>query len=107
MPPVAAAMFVVTKTCDIDTALSKPVAATVEQGLNPNHPTQRQKTPRAQSARRDLPFLSYFPILGPRTIEPASAIAPPARCTTVEPAKSWNPISESHPPPHDQWPSIG
>ena len=51
MPPVAAAMLVVTKMCDMATALAYPVAATVEQGLNPNHPTQRQNTPRAQSTR--------------------------------------------------------
>src|SRR3970040_1371349 len=39
----AAAMLVVVATC----AMEGPSAAMVEPGLNPNHPHQRTKTPRA------------------------------------------------------------
>jgi hypothetical protein len=32
---------------------------------------------------------------------------PPTECTSVEPAKSWKPMSFSQPPPHFQEPTIG
>ena len=38
---------------------------------------------------------------------PARAAQPPTECTTVEPAKSEKPISDSQPPPHCQEPEIG
>ena len=41
------------------------------------------------------------------TSTPARAAQPPAPCTIVEPAKSWNPSSLSHPPPQVQAPTIG
>ena len=40
-------------------------------------------------------------------IAPASAAKPPAACTSVEPAKSEKPASDSQPPPHCQDASIG
>ena len=41
------------------------------------------------------------------TMAPVSAAQPPTECTTVEPAKSEKPISESQPPPQIQEPWIG
>ena len=53
-----------------------------------------------------------FPILGPKTMAPASAAQPPMECTTVDPAKSIKPKFSSHPPPfnkdpHAQEPKTG
>jgi hypothetical protein len=42
-----------------------------------------------------FPSFVYFPSLGPSTIAPASASHPPTECTTVDPAKSWNPLAAS------------
>ena len=41
-----------------------------------------------------------LPLLGPKTITPANAAAPPQACTKVEPAKSEKPAADHHPPPH-------
>ena len=54
--------------------------------------------------------LMYFPMRGPMTIAPASAMTPPMACTTPEPAKSTAPWPHfqlmpdwaSQPPPHTQ-----
>ena len=72
--PAAAARLVLTKII----AMSL-LAAVVDPGLNPNHPSQRIKTPRATSGMLwpkiglILPSLVYFPILGPSTMVPARA----------------------------------
>src|SRR5574344_2839805 len=102
---MAAAIFVVTITWEIAIALSAPVAASCDPGLKPNHPNQSMNTPNEPRVRlcpgiaTDFPDFVYLPILGPNTIAPARARNPPQACTTVEPAKSWNPIALNHPPP--------
>ena len=53
------------------------------------------------------PFPENLPLLAPNTIAPARAAAPPAACTNVEPAKSENPATDHHPPPHCQPIEIG
>ena len=94
-------------------ALSSPEAASCEPALKPNHPTHNMKTPNAPKAKLcpgmtfDLPEAEYLPSLGPTTIAPANATHAPTECTTVEPAKSWNPISDNQPPPQIQCPEIG
>ena len=51
-----------------------------------------------------LPDLSFtnFPIRGPSILAPMSAERPPTIWMAQEPAKSWNPICESQPPPQIQ-----
>ena len=109
----AAARFVLKKTRDalpISPSLSMP---TVEAPLNPNQQNQRIKTPSAAMDRlcprmaRGFPSFPYLPTRGPRIFAPISAHTPPTICTAVEPAKSWNPISASHPPPQIQCPDTG
>ena len=51
--------------------------------------------------------LVNLPSLGPSTIAPARAAAPPAACTKVDPAKSEKPACANQPPPHCQPISIG
>ena len=51
--------------------------------------------------------LLNLPSLGPTTMMPARAAQPPTLCTMVEPAKSLNPSSFSHPPPHVHAPTTG
>jgi hypothetical protein len=40
---------------------------------------------------------TYLPRRGPTMIAPTSAAQPPTECTSVEPAKSWKPMSLSQP----------
>ena len=71
------------------------------------------KTPRVTAGTFEggvvltLPSRRNFPLLAPTTMAPASAAQPPVECTMVEPAKSWKPISASHPPPQVQAPTMG
>jgi hypothetical protein len=44
-----------------------------------------------------LPSLAYLPMRGPSSNTATSAPQPPTECTSVEPAKSWKPMSLSHP----------
>ena len=88
-------------------------SASCDPPLNPNQPNQRMKTPSVTIRMFEggvglgVPSRRNLPSLGPTTSTPASAAQPPTPCTMVEPAKSWNPSSCSHPPPHVQAPTIG
>src|SRR6056297_342659 len=111
--PAAAAMLVFAKMRDTsDTSPTVPMAS-CEPPLNPNQPSHRMNVPRVASARLEpgigltLPSLLYLPRRGPSTMAPARAAQPPTECTTVEPAKSENPASDSQPPPHCHDPEIG
>ena len=110
---VAAARLVVTKILPAEYTAASLSMATVEQPLKPNQQNQRMNTPRAPSVRLwpriafGFPSLSYFPIRGPRIFAPMRAATPPHMWTAVEPAKSWNPIWASQPPPQIQWPDTG
>ena len=79
----AAAMLVVTKILPMDVRLASPSALTVEQPLKPNQQNQRINTPSAPSVMLwprialGFPFLSYFPIRGPRIFAPIRAEIPP------------------------------
>ena len=61
--------------------------------MNPNQPKARMKQPRiaigtlCPGMACAFPF-TYLPIRGPRTYAPVSAMTPPVRWTTPEPAKS-------------------
>ena len=89
---VAGAIVVFIK---IDARLSVFVAAAP---LNPYHPNQRMKHPRAPSVIECPPiafeiivpsaFFVYLPILAPRIIAPTKAAIPPTEWITAEPAKS-------------------
>src|SRR6056297_131353 len=110
--PAAAAMLVLAKMrLTSETSPTVPIAS-CEPPLKPNQPSHRMNVPRVASARLDpgigftRPSL-YLPRRGPSTITPARAAQPPTECTTVEPAKSEKPISDSQPPPHCQEPEIG
>ena len=71
-------MFVAT------TAIRRSVPASVEPALNPNQPKARMKQPRTAIGMLcpgmacAFPF-TYFPIRGPRTYAPVSAMTPPVR----------------------------
>ena len=106
-------MFVLKNTrpaVSINASLSIPA---VDAPLKPNQQNQRINTPRAANVMLcpkiafGLPFLSYLPIRGPRIAAPIIAQTPPNIWTAVEPAKSWNPSSDSHPPPQIQCPETG
>ncbi len=58
---------------------------------------------------RGLPSAPYLPMRGPRMAAPTRAATPPTMWTTPEPAKSVYGVSssESQPPPHTQWTTIG
>ena len=111
--PAAAARFVLTSTCPIVTTAFAVPSSSTEPPLNPNHPSHRMNTPRVTTRIFDggvglaLPSLRNLPSLGPSTITPASAAHPPVEWTMVDPAKSWNPISLSQPPPHVHAPTTG
>ena len=111
--PAAAARLVLTSTLLIATASAAPPRASCEPPLKPNQPSHKIKTPRVTIGTLEggvtlmLPSARYFPSLGPTISAPASAAQPPVECTMVEPAKSWNPISLSQPPPQVQAPTIG
>ena len=89
----ATARFVFTKIFPAVTTAS-PSIETVEAPLKPNQQNQRINTPNAPNVRLcpgiafAFPFLSYFPIRGPRISAPTNAATPPTICTAVEPAKS-------------------
>src|SRR6266513_1287001 len=77
---------------------SKSIAESVLPGLNPYQPNHSNSPPLAAIVRSCGSMgpppsrLNLRPNRGPSTIEPASAMNQPMVCTTVEPAKSWNPI---------------
>ena len=70
-------------------------ALSVEPGLNPYQPNQRNRPPQTAIVRSCGSIgpppsrLNRRPSLGPRQMPPANAIQPPIEWTTVEPAKSW------------------
>ena len=94
------------------TSSNVPIAS-CDPPLNPNHPNQSMNVPAVARGIEELangtsfPPWSYLPNLGPSTIAPARAAAPPAPCTRVDPAKSEKPAADNHPPPHCQPISIG
>ena len=81
--------------------------------MKPNHPSQRMNIPKVASGRLEPgigitdPSSLYLPCLAPITNAPANAAAAPVACTTVDPAKSEKPASDSQPPPHCQEALIG
>jgi len=111
--PAAAAILVLAKMRL--TSLTSPTVpiASCEPPLKPNQPSHRMKVPKVARARFEpgigctRPSLPNLPRRGPSTMAPAKAAQPPTECTTVEPAKSLKPISDSQPPPHCQEPEIG
>ena len=102
-----------TSTLAMFTALAASPSASTDPPLNPNHPNQRMNTPSVTTSTleggraRTEPSRRNLPSRGPATMMPASAAQPPVLCTMVEPAKSWNPISASQPPPQVQAPTMG
>ncbi len=104
----AAARFVVTMMVAVDTMASSAVSEREDPPLKPNQQNQRMNTPSAPRVKLcpgialAPPFSSYLSILAPRIFAPQKAATPPTICTAVEPAKSWNPNVESHPPPQIQ-----
>ncbi len=110
--PAAAAMLVLAKIREMSVTSPTVPAASCEPPLKPNQPSHRMNVPSVASARLEpgigttRPSL-YLPMRGPRISAPASAAKPPAACTSVEPAKSEKPASDSQPPPHCQEASIG
>src|SRR3954465_15568714 len=122
-PAEQAAKVVLAATQPIPT---KSIADSVLPGLNPDQPNPRIKPPLTAMVRScgsigpPPSHLNLRPKRGPRTMAPANAMNPPMVCTTVDPAKSWNPIpseakkcpslpiNASQPSgPHAQCPIIG
>ena len=95
------------------TASIAPLSASCEPPLNPNQPSQRMKTPSVTAGTLEgdvtltLPSARNLPFRAPTIMAPARAAQPPVECTIVDPAKSWNPIWESQPPPQVQEPITG
>src|ERR1041385_2019253 len=91
--PVMPASMVFTAT---DDARSPPLPdiASVDPGLNPNHPNARMKQPHNTHMMSwpgigfGLPSRVYLPMRGPTMSAQASAVMPPTECTTPDPAKS-------------------
>ena len=95
-----------------DTAIASGAVpiANCEPPLNPNQPSHKMNTPNVTNGIDDAakglsgagaPDLVNLPNLGPISIAPAKAAAPPVECTNVEPAKSEkpalaNPVSYTH-----------
>ena len=106
----AAARFVLMAMSEM---ASPSPTARLEPGLKPNQPNQRMNTPSEASGTEwpgmgfELPSALKRPRRGPRIMAPTSAVAPPVRWTTVEPAKSKKSSWASQPPPHVQWPTTG
>ena len=109
---IAGATVVVTK---IEPSCATVVAAAP---LNPYQPSQRIKTPKAPAVMLcpgialtliTFPFLpvSNLPIRGPKILAPINAEIPPTIWIAHDPAKSWNPSCDNHPPPQIQCASIG
>src|ERR1051326_8369335 len=94
-PAAQAARAVFVGTRPIPT---KSMAERVLPGLKPYQPNQRMSPPVTAIVRScgnmgpPPSFLNLRPRRGPRTMAPANAMNPPMVCTTVDPAKSWNPI---------------
>src|SRR5690554_5115208 len=88
-------------------------SASCEAPLKPNQPSQRIKVPSVARAMLEpgmgctSPLGPYFSERAPSRIAPARAAQPPTEWTSVEPAKSEKPMSDSQPPPHCQDPAIG
>ena len=87
---------------------SKSIAESVLPGLNPYQPNHRISPPLTAMVKScgnmgaPPSRLKVRPRRGPSTIAPARAMNPPMVCTTVDPAKSWNPI----PREGQTWPSL-
>ena len=98
-PPQAAATKV--ETTALATARPSPGLdiAAWEPPLKAKNPKTRMKAPRLTRGMEwptipglSIPLISgrNLPILGPSMMAPTRAKTPPPRCTTPEPAKSWN-----------------
>ena len=76
--PPAAAKLVLTKMSATAVASAPDPIASCDPPLNPNHPSQRMKTPKVVIGNEHpgnvfaLPSLENFPSLAPRRIAPAS-----------------------------------
>jgi hypothetical protein len=119
--PAQAANVVLTATKAATSPRFSDAMESVEPGLNPYQPNQRQKVPSicsdvewavnsAGSSSRS-PFSSWKrPILGPRMMAATRAVTPPVIWTGPDPAKSMTPIPKSgliavleRNPLYDQW----
>ena len=112
--PAAAAILVLEKILATANASSVVAIESCDPPLKPNQPNHKINVPSVTCGKelpvmvRGLPpSLLKRPWRAPRIIAPVSAAHPPTECTSVEPAKSLNPISESQPPPQAQLPVIG
>src|SRR6056300_529324 len=85
--PPQAAKFVLMKIVATEVMSSNVPAANCEPPLNPNQPIQSINTPSVAKGTDDAangskgltsPFAPNLPVLGPRTMTPAKAAAPPA-----------------------------
>ena len=92
--PPQAARLVLTNTRATAFASSMLESLSSEPPLKPNQPNHSTNMPRVASGMLQPgmalmpPSGSYLPARGPTIRTPASAAAPPQRCTTPEPAKS-------------------
>src|SRR5580765_2733110 len=118
--PVMPASIVLTAT---DAARRPPLPdiASVDPGLNPNHPNARMMHPQTTHMLSwpgfgwGLPSRVSFPMRGPTMGARANAVIPPTEWTTPDPAKSaypwprpkFDPSIASQPPPHAQLAKIG
>ena len=85
--PAQAARLVLINIVAIEVESSKDPKANCEPPLNPNHPSHKINTPSVAKGIEELakgsialgsPVSVNLPSLGPRSIAPASAAAPPA-----------------------------
>src|SRR5215207_742674 len=98
--PIAAAVLVTTKAL-----AARPFAPTALPALKPNQPNQRSPAPRTVYVRLCGSIFSVLkPTRRPTTSAATRAATPEEMCTTVPPAKSSEPRSNSQPSlDHTQW----
>ena len=95
------------------TASAAPVSPVWEPALKARNPIQTMKAPSVTMSTLfggvclTDPSGRNLPRREPTTRTAASAAQPPVEWTTVEPARSRNPIALSHPPPQVQDPIAG
>mmetsp|Transcript_45008 Transcript_45008/g.115104 ORF Transcript_45008/g.115104 Transcript_45008/m.115104 type:complete len:202 (+) Transcript_45008:424-1029(+) len=97
-PPAPAERVVVTATRPTTSALMALSISSMEPGLKPYQPNQRQNVPSTTSVAEwpgmscTTPSLSKRPMRGPTRAAPMRPAKPPVMCTTPLPAKSNRPV---------------